>query len=197
MKELLLKKTPLAMAADQNERIQETVRQERKRLLHFIRKRVNNVADAEDILQDVFYQFTEYSRLGSQIDSITAWLFTVTRNKITDWFRKKRESTFSEHTREQDGEETLFLSEMIADPGALSDAPMTRKVIAESIMEAIDELPEEQRMVFLQHEIEVKSFKEMSAETGISVNTLLSRKRYAVLYLRERLAELYKELLKD
>jgi RNA polymerase sigma factor (sigma-70 family) len=197
MKELLLKKTPLAMAADQNERIQETVRQERKRLLHFIRKRVNNVADAEDILQDVFFQFTEYSRLGSQIDSITAWLFTVTRNKITDWFRKKRESTFSEHTREYDGEETLFLSELIADPGALSDAPMTRKVIAEAIMEAVDELPEDQRIVFLQHEIEGKSFKEMSAETGISVNTLLSRKRYAVLYLRERLAELYKDLLKD
>jgi RNA polymerase sigma factor (sigma-70 family) len=197
MKELLLKKTPLAMAAEQNERIQETVRQERKRLLHFIRKRVNNVADAEDILQDVFYQFTEYSRVGSQIDSITAWLFTVTRNKITDWFRKKRESTFSEHTREYDGEETLFLSEVIADPGALSDAPMTRKVIAESIMEAVDELPEEQRFVFLQHEIEGKSFKEMSAETGVSVNTLLSRKRYAVLFLRERLAELYKDLLKD
>ncbi len=156
------------------------------------------MADAEDILQDVFYQFTEYSRLGSQIDSITAWLFTVTRNKITDWFRKKRESTFSEHTREYDGEETLFLSEMVADPGALSDAPMTRKVIAESIMEAIDELPEEPAYcVFLQHESEGKSFKEMSAETGISVNTLLSRKRYAVLYLRERLAELYKELLKD
>lgn len=185
------------MAAEQNERIQETVRQERKRLLHFIRKRVNNVADAEDILQDVFYQFTEYSRLGSQIDSITAWLFTVTRNKITDWFRKKRESSFSEHTREIDGEETLFLSEVVADPGALSDAPMTRKVIAEAIMEAIDELPEEQRFVFLQHEIEGKSFKELSAETGISVNTLLSRKRYAVLHLRERLAELYKELLKD
>jgi len=185
------------MAAEQNERIQETVRQERKRLLHFIRKRVNNVADAEDILQDVFYQFTEYSRVGSQIDSITAWLFTVTRNKITDWFRKKRESSFSEHTREIDGEETLFLSEVIADPDALSDAPMTRKVIAEAIMEAIDELPEEQRYVFLQHEIEGKSFKEMSALTGISVNTLLSRKRYAVLFLRERLAELYKELLKD
>ncbi|ACU64322.1 RNA polymerase sigma factor [Chitinophaga pinensis] len=185
------------MAAEQNERIQETVRQERKRLLHFIRKRVNNVADAEDILQDVFYQFTEYSRVGSQIDSITAWLFTVTRNKITDWFRKKRESTFSEHTREYDGEESLFLSEVIADPGALSDAPMTRKVIAESIMEAVDELPEEQRFVFLQHEIEGKSFKEMSAETGVSVNTLLSRKRYAVLFLRERLAELYKDLLQD
>ncbi|WP_255373415.1 RNA polymerase sigma factor [Chitinophaga sp. CF118] len=197
MKELLLNKTPLAMAAEQNERIQETVQQERKRLLNFIRKRVNNVADAEDILQDVLYQFTEYSRVGSHIDSITAWLFTVTRNKITDWFRKKRETTFSDHTREFDGEETMFLAEIIADPSAQSDAPMTRKIMAEAIMEAIDELPEDQRVVFLQHEIEGKSFKEMSAETGVSVNTLLSRKRYAVLYLRERLAELYQELLKN
>ena len=182
------------MAAEQNERIQETVRQERKRLLHFIRKRVNNVADAEDILQDVLYQFTEYSRLGSQIDSITAWLFTVTRNKITDWFRKKRETTFSDHTQEVDGEETLFLTELIVDPDASSEAPLTRKIIAEAIMAAIDELPEDQRTVFLQHELEGISFKEMSAKTGVSVNTLLSRKRYAVLFLRERLAELYENL---
>lgn len=194
MKDLLLTKTPLAMAAEQNERIQETVRQERKRLLNFIRQRVNNVADAEDILQDVFYQFTEYSRVGSHIDSITAWLFTVTRNKITDWFRKKRESTFSDHTFEQDGEEQLFLSEIVSDPAMQTDAPMTRKLLAESIMAAIDELPEEQRSVFLQHELEGKSFKQMSAETGVSVNTLLSRKRYAVLFLRERLAEFYNEL---
>ena len=182
------------MAAEQNERIQETVRQERKRLLHFIRKRVNNVADAEDILQDVLYQFTEYSRLGSQIDSITAWLFTVTRNKITDWFRKKRETTFSDHTQEVDGEETLFLTELIVDPDASSEAPLTRKIIAEAIMAAIDELPEDQRTVFLQHELEGISFEEMSAQTGVSVNTLLSRKRYAVLFLRERLAELYENL---
>ncbi|WP_255372847.1 RNA polymerase sigma factor [Chitinophaga sp. YR573] len=194
---MLLNKTPLAMAAEQNERIQQTVQQERKRLLNFIKKRVNNVADAEDILQDVLYQFTEYSRVGSHIDSITAWLFTVTRNKITDWFRKKRETTFSDHTREYEGEETMFLTEIIADPSAQSDAPMTRKIMAEAIMEAIEELPEDQRYVFLQHEIEGKSFKEMSAETGVSVNTLLSRKRYAVLYLRERLAELYQELLKN
>lgn len=185
------------MAAEQNERIQATVQQERKRLLNFIKKRVNNVADAEDILQDVLYQFTEYSRVGSHIDSITAWLFTVTRNKITDWFRKKRETTFSDHTREYEGEETMFLTEIIADPSAQSDAPMARKVMAEAIMEAIEELPEDQRYVFLQHEIEGKSFKEMSAETGVSVNTLLSRKRYAVLYLRERLAELYQELLNN
>jgi len=185
------------MAIEQNERIQQTVQKERKRLLHFIRQRVNNVADAEDILQDVFYQFTEYLRLGSQIDSITGWLFAVTRNKITDWFRKKRETTFSDNTLEYEGEETLFLSEILADPSAKADTPMLRKMLSETIMEAIDELPAEQREVFLQHEIAGKSFKEMSAETGLSINTLLSRKRYAVLYLRERLAELYQELLNN
>jgi RNA polymerase sigma factor (sigma-70 family) len=195
MKELLLTKT--SMAIEQNERIQQTVQKERKRLLHFIRQRVNNVADAEDILQDVFYQFTEYLRLGSQIDSITGWLFAVTRNKITDWFRKKRETTFSDNTLEYEGEETLFLSEILADPSAKADTPMLRKMLSETIMEAIDELPAEQREVFLQHEIAGKSFKEMSAETGLSINTLLSRKRYAVLYLRDRLAELYQELLNN
>lgn len=192
MKELLLTKAP--MVTDQNERIQETVQQERKRLLHFIRQRVNNVADAEDILQDVFYQFTEYLRLGSQIDSITGWLFAVTRNKITDWFRKKKESSFSDNAVEYDGAETLFLSEILPDQSAKTDTPMVRKMLLEAIMEAVDELPQEQREVFLQHEVEGRSFKEMSTETGLSINTLLSRKRYAVLYLRERLAELYQEL---
>jgi RNA polymerase sigma factor (sigma-70 family) len=195
MKELLLTKT--SMAIEQNERIQEAVQKERKRLLHFIRQRVNNVADAEDILQDVFYQFTEYLRLGSQIDSITGWLFAVTRNKITDWFRKKRETSFSDNALEYEGEETLFLSEILPDHSAKADTPMLRKMLSETIMEAIEELPAEQRHVFLQHEVEGRSFKEMSAETGLSINTLLSRKRYAVLYLRERLAELYQELLNN
>lgn len=163
-------------------------------MLHFIRQRVNNVADAEDILQDVFYQFTEYLRLGSQIDSITGWLFAVTRNKITDWFRKKKESSFSDNAVEYDGAETLFLSEILPDQSAKTDTPMVRKMLLEAIMEAVDELPQEQREVFLQHEVEGRSFKEMSTETGLSINTLLSRKRYAVLYLREKLAELYQEL---
>ncbi|RFS25121.1 RNA polymerase sigma factor [Chitinophaga silvatica] len=185
------------MALEQNERIQATVKQERKRLLHFIRQRVNNASDAEDILQDVFYQFTEYLRLGSQIDSITGWLFAVTRNRITDFFRKKRESPFSDHTREIEGEEVLLLPELLASRGQESDTPFFRKVMYESIMEAIAALPPEQSEVFIAHEIEGKSFKEISAETGIGVNTLLSRKRYAVLLLREKLADLYNELLDD
>ncbi|RBL94159.1 RNA polymerase sigma factor [Chitinophaga flava] len=182
------------MAQEQNERIQATVKQERKRLLNFIRQRVNNASDAEDILQDVLYQFTEYLRLGSQIDSITGWLFAVTRNRITDWFRKKKETPFTNYVREIEGEEVLFLPELLSDESLQADTPMVRKIMSETIMQAIDELPAEQKQVFLQHELEGKSFKEMSEETGVSVNTLLSRKRYAVLYLRERLAELYREL---
>ncbi|MGN8036519.1 RNA polymerase sigma factor [Chitinophaga sp. 22321] len=195
MKQLVL--TNNIMAIEQNERIQATVKQERKRLLHFIRQRVNNASDAEDILQDVFYQFTEYLRLGSQVDSITGWLFAVTRNKITDWFRKKKETPFSDYTREIEGEEVLFLPELLSDKNQEADTPMMQKIMSEAIMQAIDELPADQRQVFLQHELEGKSFKEMSEETGVGVNTLLSRKRYAVLFLRERLAELYNELLND
>lgn len=185
------------MAIEQNERIQAAVKQERKRLLHFIRQRVNNASDAEDILQDVFYQFTEYLRLGSQVDSITGWLFAVTRNKITDWFRKKKETPFSDYTREIEGEEVLFLPELLSDKNQEADTPMMKKIMSEAIMQAIGELPADQRQVFLQHELEGKSFKEMSEETGIGVNTLLSRKRYAVLFLRERLTELYNEFLND
>lgn len=195
MKQLLL--TNSMMAQEQNDRIQATVKQERKRLLHFIRQRVNNASDAEDILQDVLYQFTEYLRLGSQIDSITGWLFAVTRNRITDWFRKKKETPFTDFTREIEGEEVLFLPEILADENLQADTPLTRKIISEAITQAIDELPPEQKQVFLQHELEGKSFKEMSEETGVGVNTLLSRKRYAVLYLRERLAELYQELFNN
>ncbi|RAI98408.1 RNA polymerase sigma factor (sigma-70 family) [Chitinophaga skermanii] len=183
------------MATEQDHRIQQTVQKERKRLLQFIRKRVDNVADAEDILQDVLFQFTQYLRVGTQVESITGWLFAVTRNKITDWFRKKKETNFSAGQMVNgEGEDTLYLSDILADVSAQADAPLFRKIISEAIMEAVDELPEEQRFVFLQHEVEGRSFKELSEATGVSVNTLLSRKRYAVLYLRERLFELYKEL---
>lgn len=196
MNEWLSIKKPMAL--EQNERIQRTVEKERKRLLQFIRKRVDNVADAEDILQDVLYQFTQYLRLGTDIDSLTGWLFAVTRNRITDWFRKKKEDRFSDTAIEMaDGEGPLYLSDILPDASAQTDVPMLRKFMSEAITEAIDELPEEQRYVFLQHEVEGRSFKEIAAETGISVNTLLSRKRYAVLSLRERLAQLYKELMND
>ncbi|QEH44177.1 RNA polymerase sigma factor [Chitinophaga sp. XS-30] len=185
-------------AAEQNERIRQTVEKERKRLLHFIRKRVDNVADAEDILQDVLFQFTQYLRLGTDIDSLTGWLFAVTRNRITDWFRKKREDRFSDtvmHSAEGDG--PLYLADILPDTSAQADEPLVRKIMAEAIMEATEELPENQRYVFLQHEVEGRSFKEIAAETGIPVNTLLSRKRYAVLFLRERLSQMYQDLLNN
>jgi RNA polymerase sigma factor (sigma-70 family) len=196
MNEWLSIKKP--MAAEQNERIQRTVEKERQRLLNFIRKRVDNVADAEDILQDVFVQFTQYLRLGSDIDSLTGWLFAVARNRITDWFRKKKEDRFSDMaltSSESDG--PLYLSDILQDTAAQTDRPMVRKILLEAIMEAVDELPDEQRFVFLQHEVEGRSFKELSAATGVPVNTLLSRKRYAVLALRESLASIYQELLND
>ncbi|ATL49793.1 RNA polymerase subunit sigma-24 [Chitinophaga caeni] len=183
------------MATEQDQRIQQTVQKERKRLLQFIQKRVDNMADAEDILQDVFFQFTQYLRLGSQVESITGWLFAVTRNKITDWFRKKKERSFSdEQVVKEDGEDALSLADILPDMQAETDAPLIRKIISEAIMEAVEQLPEEQRYVFIQHEIEGRSFKELAEETGVSVNTLLSRKRYAVLYLRERLLSVYQEL---
>lgn len=196
MNEWLSIKKP--MAAEQNERIQRTVEKERKRLLNFIRKRVDNVADAEDILQDVFVQFTQYLRLGSDIDSLTGWLFAVTRNRITDWFRKKKEDSFSDTAlASSEGDGPLYLSDILPDNTAQTDQPMVRKILLEAIMEAVDELPEEQRFVFLQHEVEGRSFKELAAATGVPVNTLLSRKRYAVLTLRESLASIYKDLLND
>lgn len=196
MNEWLSIKKP--MAAEQNERIQRTVEKERKRLLNFIRKRVDNVADAEDILQDVFVQFTQYLRLGSDIDSLTGWLFAVTRNRITDWFRKKREDSFSDKAlASSEGDGPLYLSDILPDNAAQTDQPMVRKILLEAIMEAVDELPEEQRFVFLQHEVEGRSFKELAAATGVPVNTLLSRKRYAVLALRESLASIYQDLLND
>ena len=196
MNEWLSIKKP--MAAEQNERIQRTVEKERQRLLNFIRKRVDNVADAEDILQDVFVQFTQYLRVGSDIDSLTGWLFAVARNRITDWFRKKKEDRFSDTAlTSAEGDGPLYLSDILPDAGSQTDEPMLRKVMLETIMEAVDELPEEQRFVFLQHEVEGRSFKELAAATGVPVNTLLSRKRYAVLALRESLASLYKELMND
>ncbi len=196
MNEWLSIKKP--MAAEQNERIQRTVEKERKRLLNFIRTRVDNVADAEDILQDVFVQFTQYLRLGSDIDSLTGWLFAVARNRITDWFRKKKEDRFSDTAlASSEGDGPLYLSDILPDTAAQTDEPMVRKILLEAIMEAVEELPEEQRFVFLQHEVEGRSFKELAAATGVPVNTLLSRKRYAVLALRESLAGIYKDLLND
>jgi RNA polymerase sigma factor (sigma-70 family) len=185
----------------QNRQIQETVSRERARLLQFIRKRIPRPEDAEDIAQDVFHELTEMYRLMKPIEQMTSWLFTVARNKITDRFRKKKpvllEDVFSFKGGDSDGEGYLIDELLPAASVRPADAEMMRETIMEALVEALDELPEEQRNVFIQHELEDKSFKEIADATGVTVNTLLSRKRYAVLHLRMRLKNLYDDLLNN
>ena len=185
------------MTETQNQSIQETVKKESPRLLDFIRRRIPDTVDAEDILQDVFFQFIEATRLTKPIENAGAWLYTVARNRITDMFRKKKPESLEKqliHSREEDGE-MLNLSDILPAQNDSPDIKMLRSTIMEELEEALHELPEGQREVFILHEIDGKSFKEISETTGASVNTLLSRKRYAVLFLRERLKELYDELM--
>jgi RNA polymerase sigma factor (sigma-70 family) len=189
------------MADAQNRQIQETVARERRRLLEFIRKRIPRQDDAEDILQDVFYEFTEMYRLMKPVEQITSWLFTVARNKITDRFRKKKpvllEDVFTFRGGDDESDGYLIDELLPAANVRPADVEMMRETIMDALMEALDELPEEQRHVFIQHELEDRSFKEIAEETGVTMNTLLSRKRYAVLYLRERLKDLYSDLLNN
>jgi len=151
--------------------------------------------DAEDILQDVFYELVEANRLLMPIEHITGWLFRVARNRIVDLFRKKQPESLSEAGAAGD-EELLQLGDLLPSPDAGPEALYARNVLLDELERAIDELPEGQREVFVAHELEGRSFKEMAAETGVSVNTLLSRKRYAVLHLRERLQRTYDEFTK-
>jgi len=184
------------MALEEDQRISEVVEREQSRLRNFIRRRVPDARDAEDILQDVFYELVEANRLLVPIDHVTGWLFRVARNRITDLFRKKRtESVRDTAVADEDGE-VLRLEDLLPSPDAGPEALYARNVLLEELEVAVDELPEEQRDVFVAHELEGRSFKEMAAETGVSVNTLLSRKRYAVLHLRERLQRIHDELTK-
>ena len=166
-------------------------RKERKRLLDFIRQRVRTEEDAEDILSDVFYQLISTSSIAEPIEKMTSWLFTVARNRIIDWYRKKR----PERLRPQFDDESLPLNleDILFDPTQDPDRVYERSLLWTELAEALDDLPKEQREVFVMHELEGKSFKEIAEITGERQNTLLSRKRYAVLYLRERLKELYRE----
>jgi RNA polymerase sigma factor (sigma-70 family) len=152
--------------------------------------------DAEDILQEVFYELVEANRLLMPIEHVTGWLFRVARNRITDLFRKKKPESFSDAAVANDDEELLRLEDLLPSPDAGPDALYARSVLLDELEFALDELPEEQREVFVGHELEGRSFKEMAAESGVSVNTLLSRKRYAVLHLRERLQSIYDEFTK-
>ena len=183
------------MALEQDQRISEVVKREQFRLRNFIRRRVPDPRDVEDILQDVFFELVEANRLLMPIEHVTGWLFRVARNRITDLFRKKKPESFSD-AAVADEEDDLRLEDLLPSPDAGPDALYARHVLLDELEAAIDELPEEQREVFVAHELEGRSFKEMSAETGVSVNTLLSRKRYAVLHLRERLRSIYEEFWK-
>jgi RNA polymerase sigma factor (sigma-70 family) len=183
------------MALEQDRRIVEVVERERSRLLGFIRRRVPDPRDAEDVLQDVFSALVEANRLLMPIEHVTGWLFRVARNRITDLFRKKEPESFSDVVADED-DELQRLEEMLPSPDAGPEALYARNVLLDELELALDELPDEQREAFVGHELEGRSFKEMAARTGVSVNTLLSRKRYAVLHLRRRLQAVYDELAK-
>jgi len=180
-----------AMMAEQDKRIAETVSRERGRLGNFIRRRVPDASEAEDILQDVFYEFVAAYRLPEPIEQAGAWLFRVARNRIIDCFRKKREGPLPELSDEAD--EGTWLDEVLPSADAGPEAAYARAVLLEEVGAALDELPKEQRAVFIAHELDGRSFKELAAESGVGVNTLLARKRYAVLHLRARLQTLYEE----
>jgi RNA polymerase sigma factor (sigma-70 family) len=179
------------MALEQDQRIAEVVEREQSRLRNFIRRRVADPRDAEDILQDVLYALVEANRLLMPIEHVTGWLFRVARNRITDLFRKQTPERFADAAVAKEDDELLRLEDLLPSPDAGPEALYARNVLLDELELAVDELPEEQRQVFVAHEWEGRSFKELAAETGVSVNTLLSRKRYAVLHLRERLRSIY------
>lgn len=182
---------------EQDQRISEAISRDRPRLRNFIRKRVADVADAEDILQDVFYELVEAYRMMKPVEQVTAWLFQVARNRITDLFRKKnREVSRNEPATVAEDGEVLLLEELLPSPDAGPEAAYARSVLLEELDHALDELPEEQREVFIGHEFMGYSFKELSAQSGVGLSTLLSRKHYAVLHLRKRLQAIYDEFTK-
>jgi RNA polymerase sigma factor (sigma-70 family) len=190
---------PSASMNEQDRQISEIVAEERSRLRNFIRRRVADPADAEDILQEVFYKLVEANRLLMPIDHVTGWLFRVARNRITDLWRKKKPETFSDAAVEDVDGELLQLEDLLPSPDAGPEALYARRVLLDELELALDELPDEpygQREIFVAHELEGRSFKELSTESGVSVNTLLSRKRYAMLHLRERLQTIHDEFTK-
>jgi RNA polymerase sigma factor (sigma-70 family) len=187
----------IAGMTEQDRRISEIVAEQRSRLRNFIRRRVPNPSDAEDIVQEVFYELLEANHLLMPIEHLTGWLFRVARNRIIDLLRKKKPEAFSDAAVEGEGGEMLHIEDLLPSPDAGPEALYLRNVLHAELELALDELPQEQRDVFVAHELEGRSFKEMAADTGVSVNTLLSRKRYAVLHLREQLQSVYDEFTKE
>jgi RNA polymerase sigma factor (sigma-70 family) len=180
---------------DQDGDITATVLRERAQLGNFIRRQVGDPAEAEDILQDVFQGFVQAYRLPAPIEQATAWLFRVARNRIINRYRKKKEQALSETGDEPDAtDETYQLDLALPSPDAGPAAAYARSILLDTLRQALDALPANQREVFVAHELEGIGFKEMAAQTGVSINTLLGRKRYAVLFLRSRLQEAYDAL---
>ncbi len=177
---------------EQDRQFADALRRDEPRLRSFIRKRVLDMEDAEDVLQDVFYELIAAYRMMRPAEQVTAWLYRVARNRITDLFRRRKAVSLSEAVDAEDDDGTEF-GDLLPSPDDGPDAIYARKLLFEAMDEALAELPEEQREVFVAHELLGKSFKEMATETGVSLNTLLSRKRYAVLHLRNRLQEIREE----
>jgi len=187
----------VATMIEQDRQIAQVVADEQPRLRNFIRKRVPNEADVEDLLQEVFFELVTANRLMMPIEYVTGWLFRVARNRITDLFRKKRPENFSDAAVEDEEGELLRIEDLLPSPDAGPEAIYLRGVLLDELEAALAELPADQREVFVAHELEGRSFKELAAESGVNVNTLLSRKRYAVLRLRERLQSIHDDLTRN
>ena len=185
------------MTEEQNDRISAAIAREQSRLRNFIRKRVVDESDAEDILQEVFYELVQAYRLMRPVEQVGAWLFQVARNRVTDLFRKRRSAPMRDNTimEAEDGGQ-FSLQDLLPSPDAGPEAAYAREVLLDELDAALDELPDEQREVFIAHEFEGQSFRDLAAATGLSVNTLLSRKHYAVVHLRRRLRAIYEEFKK-
>jgi len=183
----------LALEGAGQDRLADTIRREQGRLRTFIRTRVADVDDAEDVLQDVFCELIEAVRLMKPIEHASAWLFRVARNRITDLYRKRKPAVSMDAPVIDAEQRELLFEDLLPSPDAGPDAAYVRRVLLDELDAALDELPEEQRDVFIAHELEGRSFKELAADTGLSVNTLLARKHYAVLRLRRRLQAIHDE----
>jgi RNA polymerase sigma factor (sigma-70 family) len=181
------------MTGEQERPVSEVLERERPRLRNWIRRRLADPSEVEDVLQDVFFEFIQVDRLLSPIEDVGAWLYRVARNRITDLFRKKRPEALADQVIEGSAGDALALEELLPSPEAGPEASYARGILLEELADSLEALPAEQREVFLAHEIEGLSFREISALTGTSVNTLISRKRYAVLQLRRRLQVIYEE----
>ncbi|MBC6612515.1 sigma-70 family RNA polymerase sigma factor [Hymenobacter sp. BT507] len=186
-------------AGHQDRQIQQAVREQRTRLLAFIRRRIPNEAEAEDVLQDVFAELVESYRLLKPVEQAAAWLFRVARNRITDLYRRKKTASLEDelHATGTDEDDSLLLADILPAPNDAPENRLLRETLMEALAAALEELPPAQRQVFIWHELEEKSFREMEEETGVPLKTLISRKHYAVQHLRKRLQKLYTELFTD